>query len=90
MSVEDFDEVKIMDQRPEKCLTTICPRPKKTKMAELNFGEVVICMLCQLLSGVIFFGRGSGRAQVTETIFIVKTYFLSFLPIEAPKWHFLM
>ena len=52
MSAEDFDEIKIMDQKPEKC------NQRKTKMVELNFGEVILCCTsyCQMLSGGSFKG----------------------------------
>ena len=51
MSAEDFDEVKIVDQKPEKNVI-IRPNQRRTKMANLNFGEVVLCCAnyCQMLS----------------------------------------
>ena len=50
MSTEDFNEVKIMDQKPANVM--IRPNQRKTKMAEINFGEVVLCCAsyCQMLS----------------------------------------
>ena len=50
MSAEDFDEIKIMDQKPEKC------NQRKTKIVELNFGEVILCSYCQMLSEGSFKG----------------------------------
>ena len=38
MSAEHFNEVKIMDQKPENVI--VRPDQRKTKMVELNFGEV--------------------------------------------------
>ena len=50
MSIEDFNEVKLIDQKPENVI--IRPNQKKTKMVELNFGEVISCCAsyCQVLS----------------------------------------
>ena len=39
------------------------PDQRKTKMVELNFGEVVICMLCQLLSDVVGIILGGGGIE---------------------------
>ena len=50
MSAEHFDEVKIMNQKPENVIRRANQR--KTKMAELNFGEVG-SLLCHLLSDVV-------------------------------------
>ena len=47
-----------MDQKPENVI--IRPNERKTKMAELNFGEVVLCCAnyCQMLSAVqLLFGH---------------------------------
>ena len=56
MSAEDFDEVKIVDQKPAKCHNN--PNQRKTKMAKLNNGEVVLCCAnyYQMLSAGSFKG----------------------------------
>ena len=87
MSAEDFDEVKIMDQKPENVITR--PNQIKTKMAELNFGEVVLCYAtyCQMLSAGSFEGAES---RSLRQIYCENTYFSPVLPAEVPKRHFLV
>ena len=85
MSAEDFDDVKIMDQKPENVI--IRPNQRKTKMAKLNFGEVILCCAnyCQMLSVSSF--EGVERRSLRQ-IYCKNTYFSPVLPREVPKWHF--
>ena len=87
MSAEDFIEVKIKDQKPENVI--IRPNQRKTKMAELNFGEVALCCAnyCQMLSA----GRFEGvECRSLRQIYCENTYFSLVLRTEVPKWHFLV
>ena len=87
MSAEDFDEVKIMDQKPENVMTR--PNQRKTKMAQLNFKELVLCCAsyCQMLSAGSFDGV---ECRSLRQIYCENSHFSPVLPTEVPKWHFLV
>ena len=62
MSAEDLDEVKIIDQKPGN--GTIRLNQRKTKMAELNFGEkwfFAMPIVVRCCRGVILRGKSTGH-----------------------------
>ena len=63
MSTEDFNEVKIMHQKPENIKIRPNQRKKngRTEFLEKFFAVPVLLIYCQMLSaGSFFFGGGGG------------------------------
>ena len=86
ISTEDFNEVKIMDQKAENVI--IRPNQRKIKIVELKFGVVLCCAnYSQMLSAGSF--EGVERRSLRQ-IYCKNTYFSPVLPTEVPKWHFLV